>query len=622
MIKNYFITALTNFWRNKVFSLINILGLAIGISAALVIYLIAHYDFSFDKFEKDGDRIYRVVTDMRFAGTPFSLAGVPSPLPDAMRNDATGLDLVSAFQQFDGDANVSIPKNSPEKPHIFKKQGDIIVADRNYFKLVSYDWLAGNSEKALNDPFKVVLTEGRAKAYFPGLNYSEMIGRQVIYNDSIITTVSGVVKKLSENTDLIFKEFISLATIPASGLKGNYSWDEWGSVNSGSQLFLKLKRGISVANIESQLETIDKKNSKDPSGNSKSSRKFQLQALGDLHFNGKYGTFGDRIAHKPTLYGLLTVATFLLLLGSINFINLTTAQAAQRARAIGIRKTLGSSKGQLVLQFLNETFIITCMAAILSIILTPVLLKIFGDFIPKGLYFNPLHQPAIILFLVSLLIVVSFLSGFYPALVLSGFRPASVLKNQAFSKGGSSRRAMLRKGLTVSQFFIAQVFVIATVISVKQITFMLNKDMGFRKEAIIAFNVPFDFSHVDKTDPNKRVLLNELKKIPDIEMISLGGDFPSSSGWSMSTMTFKDGKKEVETDVRFKSGDSNYLKLYHIKLLAGRDVAQCDTASEYLINETYLHLLGYQNPRDVLLKTLSNKPIVGVMADFNQQSLH
>jgi putative ABC transport system permease protein len=618
MLKNYFITAFRNFWRNKVFSAINIIGLSIGISAALVIYLVVHYDFNFDKFEKNGDHVYRVVTDMNFAGTPFSISGVPAPLTEAAKTEVTGLDQVIPFFEY-SPASVAVVKNGSEKPHEFKRQENIIFANGNYFKLLSYQWLAGSPEKAMQDPLKVVLTEERAKIYFPQLNYPDVIGKQIIYDDSLITTVTGIVKNISENTDFKYKEFISESTIPNSGLKNSYSWTQWGSVNSAYQLFIKLGAGISPSNIESQFKALEKKNSKNPNKNNTNSRVFHLQPLSDLHFNSTYGTFGNHVAHKPTLYGLLTVAAFLLLLGCINFINLTTAQAAQRAKEIGIRKTMGGSRWQLMAQFLNETFFITLIATILSIVLTPLLLKVFGDFIPKDLRFDLLKQPDLILFLIGLIIVVSFISGFYPALVLSKYNPALVLKNQAFIGVTGTRKAFIRKGLTISQFFIAQIFVMATVVSVKQISYMLNKDMGFKKDAIIYFNTVFNY---DKPDLKRFVLLNDLKSIPGIDLISMGQDVPSSNGWSMSTMTFKDGKKEIETDVRQKRGDTNYLKLYHIKLLAGRNVEQSDTVKEYVINETYMHILGFQKPEDVLNKTISGIPIAGVMADFNQQSLH
>lgn len=620
MFKNYFKIAFRNFWRHKAFSLINVLGLSIGISVSLVIYLIVHYEFTFDKFEKDGDRIYRVNTDLKFAGNTMSFAGVPSPLPDAARSELTGLDLVAGFHIAQGE-KVAIQKNESEKPVVFKNQPDIIYADSNYFTLVPYKWLAGSPQTSLSEPFKVVLSEERAKVYFPSTSYSDIIGKRVIYDDSITTTVSGVVKIPDHNTGFIFKEFISNATILNSGLKDNYAWENWGSVNTNSQMFIKLAKGRAASNINSQLLSLLNKYDKDRNKDSKNNEVFNLQSLDDMHFNSQIGSFGHT-ADKPTLYGLLAIAAFLLLLGCFNFINLTTAQSVQRAKEIGIRKTMGSSAFQLIFQFLNETFFTTCIATLLSIAIVPLLLKVFADFIPSDLHFDLLHRPDLILFLIGLIIVVSILAGFYPALVLSRYRPVAVLKNQAYTGTANSRKAFLRKGLTITQFVIAQFFIMATVIMVKQIHFMLNKNMGFKKDAIVFFSVPSNFNNSSKENSRRLVLLNELKSIPGINRISLGQAPPSSTSWSIRTFDYKDGKKDVQTEVRLKGGDTNYLPLYHIKLLAGRNVQQSDTTKEYIINETYMHLLGFQKPQDALNKELAGKPIVGVMADFNQQSLH
>ncbi len=621
MFKNYFIISCRNLWRNKIFSLINILGLSIGISAALVIYLIVQYDFSFDKFEKDNDRIYRVVTDMKFAGNPFLMSGVPAPLPQTIKKEITGVQEIIGFQQFNGDATVSVSKAGDIKPTQFKNQSDIIFSDENYLTMLSYQWLAGSPHEALKEPFRVVLSEQRAKIYFPSLNNNDIIGQRVIYNDSIITTVSGIVKNLNEHSDFIFKEFISLPTIPGSGLKGNYSWTGWQSINSSSQLFVKLAAGRSTMNIESQLKTIIKKYRPNDNKDDKSTTEFRLQPFNDLHFNSNYGTYGDHIAHKPTLYGLLTVAAFLLMLGCINFINLTTAQSSQRAKEIGLRKTMGSSRKQLIFQFLSETFLITFLGTLFSVFLTPLLLEVFKDFIPKDVNFDLLHRPDLLLFLVSLVIAVSVFAGFYPALILSRYNPVMVLKNQAYAGTNANQKAWLRKVLTISQFFIAQVFIMATLVASKQIYYVLNTDLGFKKDAIISFQAPYNYS-AGKPDTKRFVLLNELQSLPGIQLISLGGGSPASSGWGSGIMKFNDGKTEIETDVQRKTGDTNYLRLYQIKLLAGRNILPGDTTKEYLINETYLHILGFQKPRDVLNKYISGKPVVGVMADFHQQSLH
>jgi ABC-type antimicrobial peptide transport system permease subunit len=618
MLKTYITIAYRNFTRNKIFSLINVLGLSIGISSALVIFLIVHYDFTFDQFEKDSNRIYRVVSTMTFSGTPMHFAGVASPLAETVKKEVPGVEETVGFHEFIGNGKVTIRKKDGEKPFQINHQEDIIFADQSYFRLIPYQWLAGSPENSLTEPFKVVLTEARAKVYFPSIPYSEMIGKQIVYDDSIVTTVSGIVKNQSANTDFVFKEFISQSTIPSSGLKNNYTWTDWDFVNDGTQLFLKLKPNTSVKIVEAQLESILKKNDKGSNGYSITTV-YKLQPFNDLHFNGDYGAYSDHIANKPTMYGLLAVASFLLVLGCINFINLTTAQATQRAKEIGIRKTMGSSIRQLMIQFLTETFFITLISMFLSILITPLLLKVFADFIPKDLHFNFRQQPELLGFLLILILLVTILAGFYPAIVLSKFKPVLVLKNQVHSGTSNSRKAWLRKGLTISQFLIAQFFCMATLITVKQINYLLNKDMGFKKDAVIKVNTPF---LRNKPDNRRFLLAEEIKQMPGIEMVSIGNDAPSASGWSARNMKFIDGKKEIQTDVRQKSGDTNYLRLYHINILAGRNVVLSDTTKEYLVNETYLHILGFHKPADILNKQVNGMPIIGVLADFNQESLH
>jgi len=620
MFKTYISIAYRNFIRNRVFSIINVLGLSIGISASLVIFLIVHYDFNFDKFESDRAHLYRVVTESKFYGNTMHTPGVPSPLADAVKKEVSGISEVIAFHQFNGNGKVSIREKPGKKWVAFKNQQQaIILADRSYFKMVPYQWIAGSAEKALEDPFHLVLTEKRARLYFPNISFTEMIGKQVVYDDSIVVTVTGIVKNLSENSDFIFSDFISHSTITANSLnlQRNYTWTSWGSINSGSLLFI---RTVSPGTAESQIQSLEKKYDKDANANS--IRNFKLQPFDDIHFSSVYPTFGDHSASKPVLYGLLAVAAFLLALACINFINLTTAQSVRRAKEIGVRKTLGSSGKQLIIQFLTETFFISLISLILSIIITPLLLKIFSDFIPADLHFDILHQPHLIIFGVILTISVTILAGFYPALVLSRFKPVLVLKNQAYGGAGGNRKALLRKGLTISQFLIAQAFTMATLIAVRQIHFVMNKDMGFKKDAIITVYTPFEWDRSRKSNPKRLRLEREINKLPGVELTSLGNDPPAADGWSSNSMKYKDAKKEIEIDVRQKNGDTNYLKLYHIRLLAGRNVRASDTANEYVINETCMHMLGIQKPEDVLNKNINDLPIVGVMADFNEESLH
>ncbi len=619
MIKNYFNIAIRTLWKNKVFSSINVLGLAIGISASLVIYMLVNYHFNFDKFEKDNNRIYRVVSNFSFSGEVYRNSGVADPMAAAVKKEIAGLDAVIPFRTWNDDAKISVPDNKKE-PKIFKHQLSIVFADSNYFNLVSYTWIAGSPKTSLRNPYQIVLTESNAKLYFPDLSATQVVGKEIFFNDSIRATITGVVKDIKENTDFTFKTFMAYATLEQTSLKPD-NWNDWTSTNGAQQLFVKLSAGTSAAQIEKQIARLYKKYAKqNPDDHSKTWH--TLQPLSDLHFNTDYGAYDLPSGNKPTLYGLLAVAAFLLILGCINFINLTTAHASQRAKEIGIRKTMGSSKKQLIVQFLSESLFLTFLATVLSVILTPLILKAFAGFIPEGLHFNLTEQPDIFLFLVALMIVVTLLSGFYPALILSGYKPVLVLKNQAYAGTGKTRKVWLRKSLTISQFVIAQVFIMATILVSKQINFSLNKDMGFKKDAILYFNT----NYYDTVRNHKSVLMDKLKSIPGIAMVSLCNNAPSSGSTWSGTMKYKDGKKEIESDVQEKYGDSNYIKLYGLKLLAGKNIITTDTVTSYLINETYAHILGFQKPEQAIGKYIewSGKqiPIAGVVSDFIQKSLH
>jgi putative ABC transport system permease protein len=620
MFRNYITIAFRNIWKHKIFSLINISGLAIGISASLVIFLIVQYDFSFDNHHKDGDRIYRAVSNFEFSGEIYKNSGITSPMADALRKEATGIELVVPFRHLNFDVKSSIHVPGNKEPIVFKKQGDFIATDQSYFTLFSYEWLAGNPAASLQNPYQVVLTVSKAKLYYPDLKPTEVMGKEFFMDDSVRLTISGIVKDQVEKTDFTFRAFLSRATLENTSLKPR-DWTQWNNTNSASQLLLKLNKGIKPIQVEKQIAALSEKNRfKEPDDNSKSI--FLLQPLNDIHFNTDYWTYENRIAHKPTLLGLLAVALFLLLLGCINFINLTTAQAAGRAKEIGIRKTIGSSKMQLVFQFLNETILITFIATVLSVLITPLLLKVFSDFIPSDLSFNFFQQPALWVFLLLLILVVSLLSGFYPALVLSGFKPIAVLKSQSAISGGQSKTAWLRKSLTVAQFVIAQVFIIAAFFVSKQINYTLQKDLGFQKEAILLFNTHYNDTAVSR----QKLLVEKIMQIPEVAMVSLSTSPPSSASTWSGTVKYKNGKNEIETDVQFKYGDTNYLKLFKMTLLAGTGLQHSDTVTHFVINETYARLLGFLKPQDAIGKMLmwdiKPVPITGVVRDFHTRSLH
>ncbi len=624
MLKNYFKIAFRGYLKHKAFTLINIIGLSIGISASLVIYLIIHFDLTFDKAHKDGDRIYRVVTNFSFSGSPGYNPGVCGPLPGAVKSEVTGLeDIAPVFRLF-SQPTVSVP-NKTGRPVAFKLQDDIVLADSGYFNLFQYQWLAGSLKSSLNAPYQVVLSSDQAEKYFPGSSYDQVLGRTLVY-DSIQATVTGVVQTLKQNSDLTFHDFISYSTAFANkDLKAALRLNNWGGTSPESQLFVKLSSNTSITHIEKQLNDILKKNNPSATTNTGRLQIFRLQPLADIHFNPNYGTFNGRVADKTTLFELFAIALFLLLLGCINFINLTTAQSVLRAKEIGIRKTMGSSRKQLVFQFLSETFFITLIAVIISAASAPLILKSFSEFVPAGIKADLFSQPDILFFLALLTIFVSLLSGFYPALVLSGYKPIHVLKNQAQTNGSRTRSVLLRKSLTVSQFVIAQFFVMCTMLVSKQIYYALHKDMGFKKNAIVIINSPWK----NREPGRNQVLMNKLRAIPQVDLVSEGRDAPTSDDSHSTEGMYLDGKKEINIPtLGVKFGDENYIKVYQIKLLAGRNLQPTDISKGFLINTTLAGLIGFKNPSDAVGKQIDNfngdtkMQIVGVVSDFYQESLH
>ncbi|WP_342648509.1 ABC transporter permease [Mucilaginibacter sp. CSA2-8R] len=608
MIKNYILTALRYFSRNKVTTLINMVGLSIGISAALVIFMMVHHQRSFDRFEPDGDRIHRIVSD----GDRWKGAGGPVPLANVIKNQITGIETVTPlFEYFDWNTKVIIPEGSTRPDKVFKSQNDIVFADSGYFNIIPHRWLAGSARQALNLPYQMVITKSRAEVYFPGLPINKIVGKTIILSDTVRTTVSGIVADLEGNSDFKRQCIISAVTVFQTSIKNNYHIDQWQNINSANQVLVKLKPHVSASAVNRQMYKVVR------SYNKYSKTIHRLQPLSDVHFNPDY----DGSVNPHIIPNLILLAAFLLALGAINFINLSTAHASERAKEIGIRKTLGSGKSQLVTQFLLEVFLLTSVTALLSTALIPVLLKVFSGFIPQEMKANYLlTNPAVWLFLLLLVIAVSLLAGLYPAFVLSAFRPVAVLKSKNTATSGS---VWLRKSLIISQFIIAQVFVIGVLVVNKQLRFAQAQNMGFRKDAVINFYVPFDLSAPN----NKKFLLRQqLASIPEIQAVSLGNQSPAFSGSMTNELTYQEKGKDIQLQVASRNGDTSYLNVYKIGLVAGRNITASDTANELLINETLAKQIGFTRPADAVGHTLhfnnGQIPVVGVMHDFHQASLH
>jgi len=619
MLKNYLIIALRNLWRNKLYALINIAGLSIGISACIVLYLIVDFELGFDHFRTDRDRIHRIYTSFggAFSGTN---PGVSTAMHGFVEEQMTGVESWAPLYTWGAPVAVAAGDAIVKE---LEEQDDLLLTDPGYFDLFpDYEWLAGSPQVALTAPNQVVLTGKKVKLYFGIDDPEQALGRTLFYRDSLPMTVAGVVAPPPVQTDLQFQDFLSFATIRNSWLKDEIELGNWDNINSSSRVFLKLTKGVQAVEVEQQLlRAAEIQSEKDPDASWEVA--YHLQPFTDLHYNGELGIFDSSRspAHLPTLYTLLLIAVLLLVVAAINFINLETAQAVRRAREVGVRKVLGGTRRELMLQFIGETLLLTLIAILLSLQLAELGLRYFDEFIPEGVDLN-LFNLETLGFLAAVTIAVAVLAGAYPALLLSGFQPVQVLKEQVVSMRGNTRQGNLRRGLIVFQFIVAQVLICGAVIAGQQLNYLIDKDMGFKKDAIIYFYTPWRVE-VDK----REVLERELRRLPEVAALSRHQDPPARRGYSTTIMKYRvEGGEELSFNVHRKFGDTAYIHLYELDLMAGRNLLPADSVTELIINETFARQLGHQAPDQVLGAEIwyNDRPVqvVGVVEDFHIMSLH
>ena len=621
MLKNYIKIAWRNISRHKVYTLINVTGLAFGICACLVIYLINSYDLSFDRFHPDGDRIYRIVGEVQrgneklFLNSPFSdVAGFQNQIP--------GFESVSGYHQYGAKTVIPVTGQPAKKFNGDLDNGGIasIITGPSYFDIFKYQWLEGNAA-SLNEPFRVVLTESRAHQFFGNLPLINMIGKTVIYDDSLKVTVCGIIKDWDKKSDYAYTEFISISTATHSFLKNRIPTEDWTCLSPHqSQAFVKLSRGTTAGNINTAFAAFIKKYVRlnDPG----SKLNMWLQPITDIHFTPDFhrGDDGDnqfRKAYLPIIYALMGAALFILLIAAINFINLSTAQSIRRAKETGIRKVLGSSRASLIFQFLTETFVLTLMAVFISVLLVRPVLTLFSDYIPNGVNF--ILNAGTIIFLISVLVITTLLAGFYPAIVLSAYLPVQSLKGVGVKM--NKEKWHLRKLLIVFQFSISLIFIIATLVIGKQIRYMRDSDKGFKTDAIITIQKVWR-DHSNRAN----ALAENLRRIAGVDKIILEAFAPMGFPHMQGGVEYK-GKDDIKFDASYQPGGEGYIPFYEMKLLAGRNLFPGDSLREIVVNQTFSNSLGFAKPEQSIGKSITCLGgkiynIVGVVADFHENSFH
>jgi predicted permease len=608
MFKNYLKTAWRSLVRNKAFSLINITGLSIGIAASLLLFIVVQYEMSYDKFQPNYDRIYRVVTQDKFEKELTHNSGIPIPALEALRAEMPQVKFGAEHGLYGNQITVPAVDNGPGNKFIEEK--GIYFFEPQLFGIFQYNWLAGGPS-ALNAPNQVVLDERTADKYFG--NWKQAMGRTIMLDNAIPLKVTGILQNVPANTDLPLSVLVSFETVKKHpDLYGFF--DSWNSTSSNFNIFALLPPAENEANVNRALLQF----SKTHYANRRSVKTNFLQPLRELHFDRRFETFGDHVTSKATLLTLSLIGLFIILMACVNFINLSTALSVNRSKEVGIRKVLGGNRRQLFAQVMSETAVIVCLSVIAALAIAWFVLPYIKHIalIQEPLTLFTMQTTGLI---VAMGIAVILLAGLYPSFVLSKFNPITALKNKLVS--ARVQGVSLRRCLVVMQFAISQVLVIATAVAVSQMNFISKADLGFNKEGILLLNSNGDSVILSKQPAFKQQLL----QIPGVQSVSFNSDVPSSNNSWTSNFAYNHQPDE-QYQVSLKYADIDYIKTFGIQLIAGRPVAESDTVREVMINETLVKKLGVKNANDVIGKTIRLGtgvwyPIAGVMKDFKTKSL-
>lgn len=594
-----------NLWKNKGYTLINILGLSIGMASCILIFIFIRFQLSFDEGYQNEDRIYRVVTDWKYNAFDDFSAGVPIPFTAAARNEIAGIEKVGAIAKMDDIVHV---KNDGGK-EILRSNESIYFAEPDFFDVLHINWKYGKPAEALKAPNSVTLSEGMAIKYFGSINNA--IGKSITLGTKTQLRVTGVFQDMPQNSSFPLKIVIAYQNL--YNYYGNK--DCWDCINSSLSSYVLLKEGLSKSDLDGAMAKFNKKYYADRKieGNQVN----RLQALKEIHFDERYDNFADATIAKSQIYGLAIIGLFLICTACINFINLNTAQAINRSKEVGVRKVMGGKRKQLIVQFLTETVVLVLIALLVACIISELAIPSMQNLFKNRITFSLFGHPVIFLFMILLVAFVSFLAGFYPAMIISGFNPALAIKNKVnLNNNGLS----LRKILVVVQFAITVILIIGTIVIVNQMDYLQQKPLGFNSAAVVMVGMPGDNISRGKRDNFKERVL----KIPGVQLLSYCQAPPLSQNVNSTNFTFN-GVMNKDFEVRTCKADENYFKLFDLKIIAGKIFMKSDTANGYVVNETFLKKVGITRPENALGKTINtngfNIPIVGVVKDYNDKSL-
>ena len=621
MLRNYLKIAIRSLWKNKTFSFINIAGLAIGLSCFLLIALYVLDELSFDKYNANADRIYRINSDIRFGGADLHMPVTSDMMGQLLKKDYPQVEQYTRLYSFNGDKLVKKGNEYIEEEHVAH-------ADSTFFDVFTLPAIEGNTRTALDEPNTVVITESMAKKYFPQ-DASHGLGKNIEVKDekSPLYKVTAVIKDMPENSHFHFDFLFSMKNV-------DYNWGQLTSHNFYT--YIRLKQGTDYKAFEKNFDQyIDKYvlpeakqfmniNSMEEFKKAGNSLVYSLMPLTQIHLHSNRQFELSPGGNIQYVYIFSAVALFILIIACINFMNLTTARSANRAREVGIRKVLGTEKGQLVKQFLFESTAMVIMALLIAIPLVWLVLPLFNDMAAKQMTATSLFTPYILPLLIALPFVVGLLAGSYPAFFLSAFRPIEVLKGKLKlgAKSGS-----LRSVLVVFQFWASIILIIGTVVVYRQLHYIQTRNLGFNKDQVLVVY------GVNALNNNLVPFRDEVLQLPGVSSGTLSGYLPvansfrSDNTWSTeAVMTTKNG-----FDMQNWQIDYDYIKTLGMQVIKGRNFSKefGSDSSAIIINETTAKIIGYKDPiGKQLFRAVDQQghtgayTIIGVVRNFNFETLH
>jgi putative ABC transport system permease protein len=622
MFRNYFITTIRNLFRNKVGSIINITGLAVSIACCIAIYVFLKHEETFDNFHSKADRIYRMVLESKTAQGTDHLGYVAFPTARALRTDFPNLETVT--QMYVGNkVIVQIPDAVAGTKKFEEKE--TTYADEFFFKTFDFSLIAGSTNKILSTPDEVVLSKTLADNYFSkeySGRYNELIGKTITVNKKPYR-ISGIMQDMPRNSNIACNMLLPFKEFEVNNQSLMQNWqDFW----SEAYTFVTLPKNYTAQQFDKDLiafrnKYLDRENAK--------TQTFHAQPLLQVHTDELYG--GTYYATPSILIiAFLTMGIIVLLTACINFINLATAQSLQRAKEIGIRKTLGSRNWQLIVRFMIETLVLVLIASGVGLLLADWFLHQFNKYLAFIVNLNLHIDTSIVVFLLVLALAITFLAGYYPARIMAGYQPIQALKGSLKATGtGFKNRFSFRKGLVTTQFVVTQLLIIGTIVVSTQLHYFYSHNAGYQKEGVLTVEMP------DNDQQKITVFRNALMNHPQVKDVTFCSGPPMSASNAFSNMRLPASAKKDNINTERKYVDPGYLSVFKIPLVAGRNLqvldkvlVKNDSINQYniLVNQKAVSALGFKNAEAAIGQTITiddkdRATIVGVTRNFDNVSI-